>query len=46
VNLHAKESEDIATIYQMWKGLMGYMQLHENRPMKRAGVVGIALRGE
>ncbi|EKN5141010.1 hypothetical protein DVP71_11975 [Yersinia enterocolitica] len=31
---------------QCWRGLRTCMQLHEKRPVKRAGVAGIALRAE
>ncbi|WP_181919151.1 hypothetical protein [Pectobacterium versatile] len=29
---------------QYWRGLSAFMQLHEKRYIKRAGVAGIALR--
>jgi hypothetical protein len=42
--LHARKCTFHPLPHQYWRGLRPFMQLHEKRHMKRAGVAGRALR--
>ncbi|PAV96144.1 hypothetical protein CJD50_14110 [Hafnia paralvei] len=46
MKLHASGSSVLVVHRQYWRGSSMVMHLHKNRPIKRAGVAGIALRAE
>lgn len=44
MNLHEDPLPDLSALSQYWRGSITITQLHEKRPIKRAGVAGIRLR--
>jgi len=46
MSLHVPERLLDGAQRQSWRAFITVMQLHENRPIKRAGVAGIALRAD